>query len=399
MDHGQRVGRFGAAWVALLVAASSALTATATRPAAARAGAGSGALPAAASPSWQQAPVVGSAPSPRYGSSLAFDGSSDQLVLFGGVGLQSAQNDCGLGFDDLANQGSGVLQSIENGSADLSSLIALADQFGGVAGAAAIADFYDGLCFQHGSQWPIARGDMWTWDGNQWSPVTGIPLPPARTGGALAYDEATHQLLLFGGADSDANALGDTWSWDGRRWQQLHPAHSPSARSGAAMAYDPLLGAVMLYGGWDGLTTNGAAGVEGDTWSWNGSDWTPITIAPDAVHDPPPTSLASMAFDAATGQLVLTSGTANLGGMGVYGLQAADEPQVGASWTWNGTRWVLLSDLQSFDEGDPDASLLITTHGSAMAFDAATGELLGHTDDVLSATSGSGNASDLAWNG
>jgi hypothetical protein len=40
----------------------------------------------------------------------------------------------------------------------------------------------------------------------------------------MAYDQATGQLALFGGAiNSGTVAYGDTWTWDGTTWTQISP--------------------------------------------------------------------------------------------------------------------------------------------------------------------------------
>jgi hypothetical protein len=50
-------------------------------------------------------------------------------------------------------------------------------------------------------------------------------------------------------APSKSILLGDTWTWDGSTWTQQHPVPSPSARTDASMAYDAATGTVVLFGG------------------------------------------------------------------------------------------------------------------------------------------------------
>ena len=82
-------------------------------------------------------------------------------------------------------------------------------------------------------------------------------------------------------------------------WTQLSPATSPPARDFASMAYDPATGQMVLFGG---------MGIGGsyldDTWTWNGTTWTQQYPA----TSPSAREFASMAYDPATGQLVLFSG-------------------------------------------------------------------------------------------
>ena len=65
----------------------------------------------------------------------------------------------------------------------------------------------------------------------------------------------------------------DTWTWDGSTWTRQHPAAHPPA-FGGFMAYDAATGTVVLlsdqFGG-------------GGTWTWDGSTWTqqhPVTSPP-----------------------------------------------------------------------------------------------------------------------
>src|SRR3954452_9159251 len=77
-------------------------------------------------------------------------------------------------------------------------------------------------------------------------------------------------------------------------WTQLSPATSAPARRFASMAFDPATGQLVLLGGFD-------AGLLGDTWVWTGATW----VQQFPATSPPARADASMAFDPATGQLVL----------------------------------------------------------------------------------------------
>jgi hypothetical protein len=80
----------------------------------------------------------------------------------------------------------------------------------------------------------------------------------------MVYDAATSNVVLYGGLKYDGTApvyLGDTWTWDGTTWTQQHPAASPSARNASSMAYDAATGNVVLFGGYRN-------GYVSDTWTW-----------------------------------------------------------------------------------------------------------------------------------
>lgn len=71
---------------------------------------------------------------------------------------------------------------------------------------------------------PAAAAVTPTW--TQQSPATS---PPARYAGSMAYDQATSQLVLFGGLDSQNNVIGDPWTWDGTTWIQADTHHEPTS--------------------------------------------------------------------------------------------------------------------------------------------------------------------------
>lgn len=157
------------------------------------------------------------------------------------------------------------------------------------------------------------------------TPVPAVA-PSGRVNVPLVYDDVTNSLLLFSGQDyTGGPLLVDTWTWDGSAWTQLHPAHHPISRSNAAIAYDPATRQVVLFGG--GRNDNaGGTPILGDTWTWNGSDWTQQHPAnsPSARVD------ASLTYDAASGQLVLFGGTHTIG---------FNPPRLNDTWVWTGSNW------------------------------------------------------------
>jgi len=106
------------------------------------------------------------------------------------------------------------------------------------------------------------------------------------------------------------------------------------------MAYDAATGTVVLFGG------EGRLGTLGDTCTWNGTTWTKQTPA----TSPSARSSATMAYDAATGTVVLFSGQFKL-----------DD-----TWTWDGTTWT-----EQHPATSPPGRYL-----AYMAYDAATGTVV-----------------------
>jgi hypothetical protein len=159
----------------------------------------------------------------------------------------------------------------------------------------------------------VNLGDTWAWNGTAWNQLHPTSSPSARTQAAMATDPTANGILLFGGATSgciagalagDSGFLSDTWLWNGSTWvQQSASGATPPARSAAGLSYDSALGQMLLFGG-AGSTTN-----YNDTWLWNGSSWTEQSpaAAPEGRWG------VNLAYDSAAGSAVLFGGDGNSG--------------------------------------------------------------------------------------
>jgi hypothetical protein len=126
-------------------------------------------------------------------------------------------------------------------------------------------------------------------------------------------------------------------------WTLQAPAVHPFGRYSAAMAYDAATGTVVMFGG------EGRHGLLDQTWSWDGTTWTQLT---PAAH-PPALAGAAMAYDAATGTVVM------FGGEGRHGV-------LHQTWSWDGTTWTQLTPVHH----------PVAREFTAMAYDAATGTVV-----------------------
>ena len=161
----------------------------------------------------------------------------------------------------------------------------------------------------------------------------GVGTPPARSDAAIAYDPLTGEVVMFGGL-GDNGSLGDTWIWNGADWTQEVLSPSPLSRTGASMVYDPKLHGLVLFGGAPNQPISASQQANLDaTWLWTGSVWKRI----DTPHDPTSNglmgsvSLGAMAYDATTGRVVLvTSAT------GIHFIACSAE-----TWTFDGSDWLL----------------------------------------------------------
>ena len=169
-----------------------------------------------------------------------------------------------------------------------------------------------------GTPLPCCGDSMW----RQREVSATDPRPSARASASMAFHAKTETCVLFGGLASTAPGyLGDTWEWDGADWTPEIGSAAPPARADLAMAYDEGNERVLMFGGHD------ATNVFGDTWAWvNG--WNEVQvpgIKPSARYG------HAMAYDAANKRVVM------FGGMG------PGSTLLGDTWEWNGIQWTLRS--------------------------------------------------------
>ena len=222
-------------------------------------------------------------PTPRNQSQMAYDPKTGQLILFGGT---SPRGD--VDYNDTWNWTGTGWQQLSPATSPPPTW------WGSMAydGATGQLLLFGGVTL--GPNGFVYSNSTWSWNGSSWTQLQPATAPPARIGTTLAYDPATKQLLMFGGLGTSGTtnvALNDTWDWSGTNWVKLSPVTNPSARSDAAMAYDSTRQDVILSGG---ATLTGTA--VSDTWEWSGSNWvrqspaaslSPARSGATLVDDPP----------------------------------------------------------------------------------------------------------------
>ncbi len=137
-----------------------------------------------------------------------------------------------------------------------------------------------------GTGTPALLNDTWEYDptSNTWTdvtPVAGNPSP--RQHAAMCYEPLTGGMLLFGGQTNDASPQvlsNETWLFLGGVWNQLSPSTTPPARTQASLMTRPDFGDCVLCAGCDHSTYNNPPTntvIEQirflDVWRWNGADW------------------------------------------------------------------------------------------------------------------------------
>jgi hypothetical protein len=150
--------------------------------------------------------------------------------------------------------------------------------------------------------------EVWAWTGATWEPCAAGSPPPARDGGAVAFDPILGASILFGGyqvIDEEAIALADTHAWTGQVWQDRTGADAPFPRFHHALAADDHRSKLVLFGGF-------AEDFYDDVWEWDGalSTWTG-PISPVGVFAPSARREHAMTFDSDRSRVVVSAGTAN----------------------------------------------------------------------------------------
>ncbi len=204
----------------------------------------------------------------------------------------------------------------------------------------------------------VTSGETWMFDGTTWTRLRG-PSPPSRRSAFMAYDAIRDEFMLFGGTQivgSQQLRLDDTWIFDASGWHERSVAQRPGARESGAAVFDEARGVVLIFGGRE------PSGRQLDElWSWNGQAWAKLTPT-----GPRPTRRAfhSFAYEPLREVSVLFGGTTDAG----EGLT-----NFGDTWTWDGTRWTLVST------SGPEPRGL-----AAMAFDDFDGTMVLHGGGPLS---------------
>jgi hypothetical protein len=155
-------------------------------------------------------------------------------------------------------------------------------------------------------------------------------------------------VVLFGGNGGASPSLGDTWLWNGSNWSQVL-ASGPLGRGGASVA-TARNGDVVLFGGIS--FAGGSPAFLADTWVWDGSGW----VHANSTSNPPARYGATMATDK-NGRVVL------FGGQGPDG-------SFNDTWLWNGSDWAQASPSTS-PPARVNAAMATDENGNVVLFGGA----------------------------
>jgi hypothetical protein len=245
-------------------------------------------------------------PGVRYGAGMAYDSARGVSVLFGGAGPSQSEtwefngSTWTLRAPAISPAARREFAMAYDGARHVTVL------FGGIDSAGTY------------------RNDTWEWDGTSWTPMTPSSSPSGRMDTAMVYDSARQVMVLFGGLDPTSGVgLSDTWEWDGSTWTQRATSPTPPGRYTQMMAYDTGRLRTVMFSGL-ASNFNGNAVYLGDTWEYDGNNWT----QPTPANSPQPRTAGAMAYDQSLHAAVLFGG-------GV----ATSTLQVNDTWTWDGSSW------------------------------------------------------------
>jgi hypothetical protein len=151
--------------------------------------------------------------------------------------------------------------------------------------------------------------DTWEWDGTQWVQMVPATVPEERDWHAMAFDPTTQRVIMFGGHNlnrwpAGPNTLGDMWSWDGNDWTQLSPATVPFMRFGHEMELDTTRGRIVMWGGASRQSSAVSAVQHFETWEWDGVTWRQVTTA----NVPTTNNFIGLAYDPRRERMVCYGG-------------------------------------------------------------------------------------------
>ena len=146
----------------------------------------------------------------------------------------------------------------------------------------------------------------------------------------MVYDRVRDRVVLYGGVNPNVNSvpLGDTWEYDGTDWTQVATSGVvPLARANHSLVYDGNRQRIVLFGGCSTLTASFhqcSGSVLADTWEFYDNVW--HRMAPQTV--PQPRYHHMLGYDALNQKVVLFGG-----------MQQNPGPILGDTWVWDGTNW------------------------------------------------------------
>jgi hypothetical protein len=204
----------------------------------------------------------------------------------------------------------------------------------------------------------FSQTSTWKFQGNVWTQLFPLMSPNIGESGGIAYDAHDGYVVYYDYTKGGGNPT--TWKWSEGDWTNLSLTIQPDlgrTLGPNSMAYDASDGYVLLV-----QASNFSCGAPGVycllTWAFSDGNWTDLTGRSTVA--PPPVLGASIAYDAASQEVLLFGGYCPWG--------SASCPSYGSNQTWafHSGQW---SEL-------PPAASPIARAFAALTYDSSAGETL-----------------------
>lgn len=107
----------------------------------------------------------------------------------------------------------------------------------------------------------------------QFTCVKSVAQPEARETAILCYSPTMHAMLLFDGyAIRPANGRNSVWKWNGVKWEEID-AEGPKTKTLSSGGFDTKKNVAVIFGG---IGPKGYDELTGDTWMFDGNQWSKI---------------------------------------------------------------------------------------------------------------------------
>jgi hypothetical protein len=280
-------------------------------------------------------------PTARYGASMTFDARDNRITLFGGCGAS-----CPLA--DTWNYSSTPAAWIKCTGAICTGTSAPPARWG-ASMTYESADREVVLFGGCGATCPL--GDTWTYFRGGWAKLLPATSPPARYDAPMANDTRGGYAFMVGGVGINGQTLGGFgWVFQVNNWatigvpQQLPRAPVPTARFGSSLAYNQTGEYVLLFGGCQstGIGSCGPLTNQADTWEFVNGTWRWIctNCGPSARWD------AGLAFDAQKNYFLLVDGCSALSSV------CSSSTTLNSSWKFGAGAWTHLANPPFPARGD-----------------------------------------------
>jgi len=253
---------------------------------------------------WQEI-ETSSGPSPRLSPGLVYDPSHHQVIVFGGYRTQGRENDTWL--LDLENYEWEELSPTQSPPAR-------SDMGMAYDGSNQIAVLFGGYCLE---QQRDKCDDTWVFDPdtNSWIEKSPLSSPPIIYGHSLDYDSQMGQFLLWGGhmssiSDGNFSSAGYndsiwSYSYSENEWQEFSPGYDthPQKRYWHQASYVSAHPGLLVVGGDTGY------GYKNDSWFYDSltQSWDRLKT----TQAPPARIVGTMVYCPDYGQVVLFGGLDN----------------------------------------------------------------------------------------